>query len=53
VCFPSRHLLVFHDVNVAVLVEREHHGQHEVALHAVHGADRKAVRTIHAELRTA
>ncbi|MGO8947274.1 MAG: 2-oxo acid dehydrogenase subunit E2 [Ktedonobacterales bacterium] len=49
----GRRLLVFHDVDVTVFVDRERHGQSEVVYHIVRAAETKSVLAIHAEVRAA
>jgi len=48
-----RHLIVFDDVDVTMLMEREIAGELRVVLHIVRAANTKSVLEIHREVRTA
>ena len=48
-----RHLVVFDDVDVSIVVEREHHGGKQPIIHIVRAANRKTFEEIHREIREA
>lgn len=48
-----RHIVVFDDVDVTTLIEREVNGQTQVVFHIVRAANTKSLLAIHREIRTA
>ncbi len=49
----SKHLIVFHDVDVYTPIEREVAGQKELVPYVIRAANRKTFREIHQEIRAA
>ena len=49
----SKHLVVFDDVDVATLIEREMEGQKQPIVYIIRAANKKTFREIHQEIRTA
>ena len=49
----KKQLALFDDVDVATLIEREMAGQKQPIVYIIRGANRKSVRAIHDEIRTA